>query len=145
MELEPEPEPEAPVALAARSQQRLHSEPGLGGAAAADLRTSPGGIDPGRAGYSVLRVELSISCAGLPMLKRGTLNFDEGALIPIFAVLFLWKKHDRRWQEHGRTEVVRDAAPTTNGHCRYGVGRDCLSLQQVCELRCSQVSRRRSL
>ena len=51
------------------------------------------------------RVEISLACAGMP-------NGSRGSLLPVFAVLWMWRKKDRRWQEHGRTEVVRDAEPT---------------------------------
>lgn len=51
------------------------------------------------------RVELSLACAGMPSGSRGS-------LLPVFAVLWMWRKKDRRWQEHGRTEVVRDREPT---------------------------------
>ena len=51
------------------------------------------------------RVELTMSCVNLPSGARG-------AMLPIFAVLWMWRKEERRWQEHGRTEVVRDQEPT---------------------------------
>ena len=55
------------------------------------------------AGHSK-KVELSFGCGGLPRLEIGS-------LMPVFAVLWLWRRKERRWQEHGRTEVVRDPAP----------------------------------
>ena len=44
------------------------------------------------------------ACAGLPLLEM------TGSCMSVFAVLWLYNRTDRRWQEHGRTEVVRHGA-----------------------------------
>lgn len=46
-------------------------------------------------------IEVSFSCQGLPQLEM------TGSCMSVFAVLWLYNRNDRRWQEHGRTEVVR--------------------------------------
>jgi hypothetical protein len=46
-------------------------------------------------------VEVSFSCVGLPLLEM------TGSCMSVFAVVWLYNREDRRWQEHGRTEVVR--------------------------------------
>eukprot|EP01043_Picozoa_sp_COSAG02_P009663 COSAG02_NODE_330_length_24501_cov_39.465850_30_plen_840_part_00 len=79
--------------------QSAAAEPTEAGAGENSRRRRPSWVGEPR------RVELSLACAGMPSGSRGS-------LLPMFAVLWMWRKKDRRWQEHGRTEVVRDAEPT---------------------------------
>jgi hypothetical protein len=46
-------------------------------------------------------VEITVSAEGLPMLE------NTQSCMSVFAVLWLYDKEHSRWQEHGRTEVVR--------------------------------------
>ena len=46
-------------------------------------------------------VEVTICCERLPLMEL------TGSSCPVFAVLWLYRRQDRRWQEFGRTEVVR--------------------------------------
>jgi hypothetical protein len=46
-------------------------------------------------------VEVSVGCVGLPSLEM------TASCPSVFAVLWLYSPSDRRWQEHGRTEVCR--------------------------------------
>eukprot|EP01052_Picozoa_sp_SAG31_P027597 SAG31_NODE_2594_length_5423_cov_4.097295_2_plen_643_part_00 len=62
-------------------------------------------IEAQQAGYKVQPIELSFACIDVPRMDT------TGSLMPIFAVLWLWRKSTRRWHEHGRTEVVRDPQP----------------------------------
>ena len=54
-------------------------------------------LDP----FDEVPVEISFSCEGLPLLEM------TGSCMSVFAVVWLYNRTDRRWQEHGRTEVVR--------------------------------------
>ena len=45
-------------------------------------------------------VEVTICCERLPLMEL------TGSSCPVFAVLWLYRRQDRRWQEFGRTEVV---------------------------------------
>jgi hypothetical protein len=81
-ELEPEPEPEPATGAAASTQGHSQRQ------------------------WRQQRVELSMSCVDLPAAG------NKGSVLPVFGVLYLWRRQDRRWQEHGRTEVVRDKEPT---------------------------------
>eukprot|EP01051_Picozoa_sp_SAG22_P020149 SAG22_NODE_3958_length_1450_cov_1.106588_1_plen_198_part_10 len=46
-------------------------------------------------------VEVSLGCLDLPPFEL------TGSCMSVFAVLWLYRRKDNRWQEHGRTEVVR--------------------------------------
>jgi hypothetical protein len=54
--------------------------------------------------YDETPVEISFSCQNLPLLEM------TGSCMSVFAVVWLYNRNDRRWQEHGRTEVVRHGA-----------------------------------
>ena len=50
---------------------------------------------------ATIPVEVSICCEHLKLMEL------TGSSRPVFAVLWLYRRQDRRWQEFGRTEVVR--------------------------------------
>ena len=49
-------------------------------------------------------VEISLGCRDLPILAA------TGSCLSVFAVLWIRKQGSERWQEHGRTEVVRSGS-----------------------------------
>ena len=52
----------------------------------------------------IIPVEISLGCSDLPILQA------TGSCLSVFAVLWVRKQGSERWQEHGRTEVVRSGS-----------------------------------
>eukprot|EP01043_Picozoa_sp_COSAG02_P025675 COSAG02_NODE_1451_length_12556_cov_3.624258_4_plen_814_part_00 len=52
----------------------------------------------------LIPVEISLGCDDLPILQA------TGSCLSVFAVLWVRKQGNERWQEHGRTEVVRSGS-----------------------------------
>lgn len=103
----------AALKLSPKSRELLAADPLQPAAAGGDSASSQAAVDPFRDDSTGIpltrkRIELSISCADLPVVQK-----SHGLVVqPVFAVLSIWLKKDRRWQEHGRTEVVREAQPS---------------------------------
>ena len=68
-------------------------------AAAVELRRPPAEFHS-----ELIPVEISLGCADLPILQA------TGSCLSVFAVLWVRKQGNERWQEHGRTEVVRSGS-----------------------------------
>ena len=56
--------------------------------------------DEGRV-YETQPVEISLACLKLPPFEL------TGSCMSVFAVLWMYRSKDNRWQEHGRSDVVR--------------------------------------
>lgn len=70
-----------------------------------------------------------------------------GSCMSVFAVLWLYNRTDRRWQEHGRTEVVRHGADPSfarSFYLRYNQNSNPLTYEATDQARAPPPPRRPS-